>query len=133
MLKLNGKSIIWSNTRISMINPYISSYWIDSYRWITIDIHHVVFYCHWKSVTPEKFQVERKGGITTGTCTHHISFHLLLWYYKNKFLYTSPQVGVLTSYVIYLPTYLWFEYIIIEWGTPSCTHTWLPKCVWTYK
>ena len=22
-----------------------------------------MFYCHWKSVTPEKFQVERKGGI----------------------------------------------------------------------
>ena len=31
-------------------------------------------------------------------------FHFIYRYYKNKFLYTSPQVGVLTSYVIYLPT-----------------------------
>ena len=36
-------------------------------------------------------------------------FHFIYCYYKNKFSYKSPQVGVLTSYVIYLPIYLRFE------------------------
>ena len=40
---------------------------------------------------------------------HFISFHFIYCYYKNKFLYKSPHEGVLTSYVIYLPTYLRFE------------------------
>ena len=54
--------------------------------------------------------------------SYFISVHLLLLW-ENKFLYTSPQVVVLTSHVIYLPIYLWFEYFIIEWGTSLCTHT----------
>ena len=51
-----------------------------------------------------------------------ISFHFIYCYYKNKFLYKSPHEGVLTSYVIYLPTYLRYEFFIIERGTPH-VHT----------
>ena len=43
-------------------------------------------------------------------------FHFIYYYYKNKFLYKSPHEGVLTSYVIYLPTYLRFKFFIIEGG-----------------